>query len=287
MTGIRTPFALGRTNTLSSVRGASLLQEFLVELAFTLLPRGMTPKRFGELARYAFVRAAADLSRPRNGKVNYSRVAAQTGLSRGDVRRLLEHEVLPYRAPDRAPVERVISGWRTDRQFTDRRGHPRRLKRHGAGASFVALARKFGGDVPHKALLDELRRIGAVDCDDQSVRLLKSQNLRKRNDFAFLSPVLPALLDSLRIASRHVGSKASSSIHRLTLPAETEIALAITRERCVSSAKSMLAGLGDSLRIRDSKRRRRSNLPHSFTVTVLLVENKKAEPWEFLAGRRE
>jgi hypothetical protein len=286
MSDIRTPFALGQKNTVSSARGASLLQQFLVELALTLLPHGMTPKRFGELARHAFVRAAADLSRLRNGKVNYSRVAAQTGLSRGDVRRLLEHEVLPYRKPDLAPVERVISGWRTDRQFTDRRGHPRRLNRYGVGASFVALARKFGGDVPHKALLDELRRMGAVSCDQQSVRLLKTQSLRKRNDFAFLSPVLPTLLDSLRIASTHVGSKSSSSIHRMTIPAETEIDLAITRERCVSSAKSMLEGLRGSLRRRGSVSRRRSNSPRSFIVTVLLVENK-AEAREPLAGRRE
>ena len=287
MTGIRTPFAFRRRSALSSVRGASFLNEFLVELALVLLPRGMTPKRFAELARHAFVRAAADLSRLRSGKINYSRVAAQTGLSRADVRRLLEHEVLPYRGPDRAPVERVITGWRADRQFTDRRGHPRRLKRYGAGASFVALARKFGGDVPHKALLDELRRMGVVSCEGESVTLLKSQTLRNRNDFAFLSPVLPALLDSLRIASSRVGSKASPSIQRLTLPAETEIDMAITRERCVSSAKSMLAGLGASLASRGSKPRRRRNSPHAFTITVLLVESRKSEPRDVLAGRRE
>jgi hypothetical protein len=274
MAGMRKPPPRDQKNTLSAVRGASLLQQFLVELAFTLLPRGMTPKRFGELARYAFVRAAADLSRLRNGKVSYSRVAAQTGLSRADVRRLLEHETLPYRGPDRAPLERVINGWRTDRQFTDGRGRPKRLKRYGSGTSFVALARKFGGDVPHKALLDELRRMGAVTCDEQNVRLQKSQNLRHRNDFAFLSPVLPALLDSLRIASRLARPKTSSSIQRLTIPAETEIDLAIMRERCVSSAKSMLSGLGDSLRTRVSVPRRRSRSPHSFVVTVLLVENK-------------
>ncbi len=285
MTGIRIPHAFEQKNALLSVRGASLLQQFLVELALTLLPRGMTPKRFGELARYAFVQAAADLSRLRNGKVSYSRVAAQTGLSRGDVRRLLEHEVLPFRGPDRAPVQRVLNGWRTDRQFTDRRGRPRPLKRYGAGASFVALARKFGGDVPHKALLDELRRMGVVSCDEEGVRLLESQNLRKRNDFAFLSPVLPALLDALRIASGRVGSKALTSIHRLTIPADTEIDLAIIGERCVSSAKSMLDGLGGSLRTRVSVPRRKSKPPHLFTVTVLLVENK-AETRE-LAGRRE
>lgn len=284
MAGIRTSTGRARRNTFSSVRGGSLLQEFLVELAFTLLPRGMTPKRFGELARYAFVRAAADLTRLRNGRVNYSRVAAQTGLSRGDVRRLLEQELLSHRGLDLAPVQRVINGWRTDRQFTDQKSHPRSLRKYGPGTSFVTLARKFGGDVPHKALLDELQRMGIVTCDEQSVRLRKSQNLRQRNDFGFLSPVLPALLDALRIASRRVSPEESPSIHRLTIPAETEIDLAIMRERCVSSAKSMLSGLGDSLRPRVSLSQRKNNSPHSFTITVLLVENR---PPGRGSGRRE
>src|SRR5438046_10519716 len=98
-------------SSLVSVRGASVLQELLTELAFVLLPRGMTPKRFSELARSAFVQAAADMSKLRNGTVNHSRVAAQTGLSRADVTRLLTRNIFDSVRPDQTPGRRGISGW--------------------------------------------------------------------------------------------------------------------------------------------------------------------------------
>jgi hypothetical protein len=273
MDSTQTRATRGAKNTRTSGRGTSLLRELLAELAFALIPHGMTPKTFDELARHAFVSVAADLSRLHNGRVNYSRVAAQTGLSRADVRRLLAHDAQDSPRLDRAPVERVINGWRTHRQFAGRNGRPKQLKIHGSGASFVTLAKKFGGDVPHKALLDELRRMGAVVGDEKGVRLQTSGDLRQRHDFAFLSPVLPALVDGLRIASKRSSSQ-HSSVHRLTIPAETEVDLAILRERCATSAKSMLDGLADSLGRRLSVRRKRGKAAHSFAVTVLLVENR-------------
>src|SRR5213082_18211 len=111
-----------------SVPGASVLQELLTELAFVLLPRGLTPKRFSELARSAFVQAAADMSKLRNGKVNHSRVAAQTGLSRADVKRLLTSNMFDSVRADQTPVKKVIAGWRTDRKFANRDGSPKRLR---------------------------------------------------------------------------------------------------------------------------------------------------------------
>src|SRR5260370_34914504 len=98
-------------SSLVSVRGASVLQELLTELAFVLLPRGMTPKRFSELARSAFVQAAADMSKLRKGKVNHSIVAAQTGLSRADVKRVLRSNVFDPARSAQTPVRRVISSW--------------------------------------------------------------------------------------------------------------------------------------------------------------------------------
>src|SRR6516162_6449138 len=76
-----------------AVRAATVLQDLLTEFALVLLPRGMTPKRFAALARSAFVQAASDMSRLRNGRVNHSRVAAQTGLTRADVKRSLKYNV--------------------------------------------------------------------------------------------------------------------------------------------------------------------------------------------------
>jgi len=254
----------------SSLRGTAVLHELLVELAYVLLPRGMTPKGFSELARFAFVQAATEISKLRNGRVNYSRVAAQTGLSRADVKRLLETGVLELRRNSHAPTRRVIDAWRTDRLFTNRLGRPRRLRITGSNASFASLVKKYGGDVTHRAVLDELRRTGAVIDDGQNVWLKNSpNNLRKRQSFSFLSPVIPVLVDGIRIASKRTGS----AVQRLTLPVESEVDLAIVRERCSSSARSMLDGLGQSLGTGVTMPRTKRHPAYSFTITVLLVEN--------------
>jgi hypothetical protein len=262
---------------LASPRGESALQELLTELASTLLPRGMTPKRFSELARFAFVRAAAERSKLRNGRVNHSRVSAQTGLSRSDVKRLLlQSSVLTTESYAQAPMERVIAGWRTDRMFAHRPGRPRRLRISGTATSFANLVRRYGGDLPHRAVLEELRRLGAVSDGGDSVQLNPSQTLRRRHDLAFLSPVLPALLDGIRIASKRTGSRPSSSIYRLTLPIKNDLDLAIVRERSASSAKSMLDGLGASLGTSVTVPRRRRKMESSFTITILLAEKRAA-----------
>src|SRR6266853_1957057 len=261
-------------SSLVSVRGASVLQELLTELAFVLLPRGLTPKRFSEFARAAFVRAAADMSKLRNGKINHSRVAAQTGLSRADVKRLLTRNMFDSVRPDQTPIRKVIRGWRTDRKFADRDGSPKRLRISGSSTSFTGVVKKHGGDVPHRAVLDELRRIGAVSLDEDSVQLQPSHRLYQRNDFVFLSPVLPALVDGIRIASSKTSSRSASSIQRLSLPVETEVDLAIVRDRCASSAKAMLEGLGHSLGTQVTVPKRRRKSAYSFTITVLLGENR-------------
>lgn len=258
----------------STVRGAAALQELLTELALVLLPRGMTPKRFGELARSAFVLAAADMSKLQNGRVNHSRIAAQTGLTRADVKRLLKGNVFASTRQGQTAVERVINGWCKDQEFVTRRGHPRRLPISSARRSFAQLVRKYGGDVPHRAVLDELRRIGAVNEIDGTVLLQGSRHLRQRHNFAFLSPVLPALVDGLRIASKKRRRfNKPSSIQRLTLSPETDVDLAIVRDRCTLSAQAMLDGLAHSLRQVTVPRRARKPA-YTFSVTVLLSENR-------------
>lgn len=214
------------------------------------------------------------MSRLRNGRINYSRVAAQTGLSRADVKRLLESDLFDARPIAHAPMERVVNGWRTDRLFAYGPGRPKCLRIAGPGASFAALVRKYGGDVPHRAVLDELRRLDAVADSGSSVWLKASRTLRRRNNFAFLSPVLPVLVDTIRLASRRASPRPSSSIYRLTFPLENDVDLAIVRARCASTAQSMLDGLGDSLGAAITMPRRRGRPRCSFTVTVLLAENQ-------------
>jgi hypothetical protein len=270
----RTRQALGSVALLQP-RGTFSLQELLRELAYVLLARGMTPKSFGELSRSAFAQAAADHSKLRNGRVNHSRVAAQTGLTRADVKRLLSrgrHDV-PF-AARQTPMERVIGGWRSDRRFTNGAGNPRTLRISGSEPSFILLARKYARDVPYRAVLDELLRIRAVDVrGGESVQLRKSSQLRRWHDFGFLAAVVPALIDGIRVASERERTDAGASMHRLLIPVGSELDLALVRERCKSTAKAMLDGLNHSLGTEVNKRR--TKLRPSFAVTVFLSENRK------------
>ena len=159
----------------------------LREFASVLLPRGMTPKQFGELARSAFAHAAADKSRLRNGRVNQSRVAAQTGLSRADVKRLLCSPI-PGRTFDLSPIQKVLNGWIGDRQFTDREGHARKLPISGHQYAFNQLVEKYAGDIPYRAVLNELDTMGVVAVTSKHVEMRRSENLQGRNDFSFLTP---------------------------------------------------------------------------------------------------
>lgn len=262
-----------------SAHSNAALQELLIELALTLLPRGMTPKMFGELSRYAFAYAAARISQHSNGKVNHSRVAALTGLSRADVKRLLQggDSAVPARRSTQMPIERVVNGWRADRRFTDSEGNPKPLRISGPSKSFAHLARMYGGDVPHRAVLDELHRIGAVRREGKNVILNMTRVRPQRHRFASLSFVLPAIIDGIRVASTAEISRAPPSMYRLTIPAKSELEVAIMRERCVSTVTAMLNGLEESLGHLAEPRPHRDQ-PHSFVVTVLLAENRNKEP---------
>jgi hypothetical protein len=261
-----------------SADGNPALQELLIELALTLLPRGMTPKMFGELSRYAFAYAAARISQHSNGKVNHSRVAALTGLSRADVKRLLQggDSAVPAGRSTQTPIERVVNGWRADRRFTDREGNPKPLRISGPSKSFAHLARMYGGDVPHRAILDELHRIGAVRREGKNVILNMTRVRPRRHRFASLSFVLPAIIDGIRVASTAEISRAPPSMYRLTIPAKSGLEVAIMRERCVSTVTAMLNGLEESLGHLATPRPHRDQL-HSFVVTVLLAENRNKE----------
>jgi Family of unknown function (DUF6502) len=271
---------------LNSFRSASLLHELMRELAFVLLTQGMTPKSFGELSRAAFVEAAATHSRLLNGRVNQSRVAAQTGLSRADVKRLLVVKSGDIQMSLRpTPVERVIAGWRNDRRFVNAKGTPKPLPISRGAPSFALLAKKYAGDVPYRAVLGELERINAVMVKRD--RVLLTIDPRKRVDFSALAAVVPALIDGLRIASA-TGDDPSKSVYRLQIPAQSQFDLAFVKDRCSSSAKSMLEGLGHSLGVSTQKSRLKRITPALFSVSILLTESRmKSRDFESTGFRRK
>ena len=68
---------------------------------------------------------------------------------------------------------RVISAWVREPAFHDASGRPAPLPVEGDPASFSALVRRYSGDMPVRAILDKLLRVGAVErLADGRIRLL-------------------------------------------------------------------------------------------------------------------
>jgi hypothetical protein len=108
-------------------------------------------------------------------KQSVSRVSIITGLSRKEVARLRQLE----RWDDHDAVQqynraaRVISAWVREPEFHDASGRPAALQVDGDDASFSKLVRRYSGDMPVRAILDELLRVRAVEqLQDGRIRLL-------------------------------------------------------------------------------------------------------------------
>jgi hypothetical protein len=253
------------------VRRDVQVKELLTELAVVLLQAGITPKHFGELAKQAFVDAAGTLSKFRNGRINRSRVAVMTGLSRAEVKRLLSGALSTTASipAQQSRGERVISGWMSDHRFLDGRGHPQRLPISGTRVSFTSLVRKFGGDVPHRAVLEELRRLRVVRQVGNSLELDARRQLPNGQAAASLSMLIPVLIDGIRVAGKAASSGTDPLIHRLTLTARDLLELARLQDRAAVGISSLLDGLRGSLQ-------RGMSTPepnkHSLTVTAFVVK---------------
>jgi hypothetical protein len=148
-------------------------QAVLRALASALLPAvrvfqmgGFGVGEFEVAAKLAFVQVAAEKGRTKGGRTNVSRIAAMTGLTRKEVRQLLQ--ILEQKGRLVAPsvsrqrTARVLDAWRTDPLYLDDRGRPRLLSVAGTEPSFQTLVKSYGGDVTPTSVLRELERTGAV-----------------------------------------------------------------------------------------------------------------------------
>lgn len=128
---------------------------------------------FSELVKKAYVDVAAEFSVEKK-KQTKSRIATITGLTRREVVRLLEtdtfNNVELIERFNRAA--RVVAGWVRDHRFTDEEGDPAILDYDGEGNSFSRLVASYSGDVPQRAVLDELKNAGVIERDGKKVKLL-------------------------------------------------------------------------------------------------------------------
>ncbi len=122
----------------------------------------------GELqiaVKIACITVAAESAKLGN-RLNHSRIAAATGLTRKEVRTLFtigqKGRVATGKEVAKQRTTRVLYGWRTDPEFVDRHGNPVPLVIRGPGLTFHTLVRRYAGDVTPISVLNELARTGAV-----------------------------------------------------------------------------------------------------------------------------
>lgn len=148
-----------------------ILDAFFVVLrpmAKILLRYGIGFREFAEIAKSAFVDVATNEYGIRGRPTNISRVAVMTGLTRKEVRRLRDqnergdHTVVLKTTP----LTTVLHRWHSEEDYLDDEGRPAKLPFAGDGRTFSKLVRQFGGDIPPGAMRTELKRVGAVEQDD-------------------------------------------------------------------------------------------------------------------------
>ncbi len=140
-----------------------------------LLRYGVPFGTFSDLAKRVYVEVALEDFGIPGRKQTHSRVSVLTGLSRKEVLRVtrIERPGDTDTAARYHRAARVIAGWVRDERFHDRSGKPAPLPVEGEGATFSGLVKEYSGDVPHRAILDELLRVGATErTEDGKVRIL-------------------------------------------------------------------------------------------------------------------
>jgi predicted transcriptional regulator len=153
-----------------SLAPSSLIRALIQPLVLWCLRHGVRSAQVEELVREAFVRAAESEILNAQGGFSVSKVSVMTGLHRSEVSRLLSGE-----RSDRGQhdiLNRVIGLWSTSKSYRHPNQTVKQLTYEGLGSEFAALVAKVSKEVTHYPILFELERIGAIEYQDNLVRLV-------------------------------------------------------------------------------------------------------------------
>jgi Family of unknown function (DUF6502) len=187
---------------------AAVLQ-LLRPLVRVLLRHGVAYDEFAELARRSYVDVAERDFGLHGRKQTTSRISVITGLNRKEVARLqaLNAAGQPGEAAFAATLNRaarVVVGWQRDHAGAD--GAALELD----AAQFAALVRKHSGDMPARAVLDELRHTGTVTVAENGAYRLQREGY------------VPQATDARKITllGQHAADLLGTIDHNLNQPAD-------------------------------------------------------------------
>jgi Family of unknown function (DUF6502) len=153
---------MGANVKLHLLQALRLMLKPLVKL---FISQGVTHAEFAEAAKEVYVEIALR-NFETQGRINKSRVAILTGLTRKEVKNVIDR-ALQSGPQDKmySRPERVLAGWFGDPTYTGPYGIPLELPyESGSGdePSFVGLVKTYSGDMAPRQMLNELLRSGSV-----------------------------------------------------------------------------------------------------------------------------
>lgn len=163
-----------------------------------LLRHGVSHAEFATWAKQAYVEEARDHFGIEGKSPTVSRMAVVTGINRKEVKRLLElpSQIEPGVSKHNRAV-RVVTGWLQDQEYHQPNGDTKTLVYGDADDSFNQLVKRYGGDVPAKAVLDELERVGTVTVNDTEVTLASRGYVPHKSQDAMLDVFATSASDLL------------------------------------------------------------------------------------------
>jgi hypothetical protein len=137
----------------------------LKPLVRLMIAQGVTHAEFAETTKEVYVETALRHFE-HVGRVNKSRVAILTGLTRKEVKNVIDR-TLEEKQPDKtySRPERVLTGWYSDPKYTGPYGIPLELPYEAPEAdspSIVELVKAYSGDMAPRQMLNELLGSGSV-----------------------------------------------------------------------------------------------------------------------------
>lgn len=140
----------------------SLMFKPLVRL---LIAQGVTHAEFSETAKDVYVEVALRHFEV-EGRVNKSRVAIMTGLTRKEVKNVIDRALtVDYKERTYSRPARVLTGWYSDPIFQGPYGIPLELRYENSESeepSFCELVKRYSGDMAPRQMLNQLLESGSV-----------------------------------------------------------------------------------------------------------------------------
>ncbi len=143
-------------------RALSLMFKPLIRL---LIAQGVTHAEFSETAKEVYVEVALRHFED-EGRINKSRIAILTGLTRKEVKNVIDRALTSsYNEKTYSRPTRVLTGWYSDPSFQGPYGIPLELPYESSDTetpSFVNLVRQYSGDMAPRQMLNQLVQAGSV-----------------------------------------------------------------------------------------------------------------------------